>query len=159
MDFFASVRMGRYGGMEPQFKTESGGRGMAHQQVRDHQVTIFDDFNDGSLDPAWNGTIFGTAVESGGTLTLSNPGFFGFLPAPLINESSVVSGHGIGANFSGDFTATSRWLQTVPTLSQGMNLAFGSINPGTGNVHQYSVGIGYATAELAAGRGHRVIRA
>jgi len=45
MDFFASVRMGSYGGMNPQFKIESGGRAMAHQEVRDHQFVIFEELS------------------------------------------------------------------------------------------------------------------
>jgi hypothetical protein len=111
---------------------------------------IFDDFNDGVLSPAWDGAVFGTAVESGETLTLSNPGTLGFLPAPLVSEASVISGQGIGVNFSGGFTATSRWLQTIPTASQGLNLALGSINSATGNVHQLSVGVSFISSEVAA---------
>ena len=41
IDFFASVRMTSYGGMDPRFKIEKGGRGLAHNEVRDHQFAIF----------------------------------------------------------------------------------------------------------------------
>jgi hypothetical protein len=111
---------------------------------------LYDDFNDGFLDPAWDGTVFGTAVESRGTLTLSDPGVSGFLPAPLINEASIVSGQGIGIDFLGDFTATSVWTQAVPELSQGMNLALGAFNDATGNIHQFSLGLSNADAGTAA---------
>jgi len=43
MDFFASVRMGSYGGMNPQHKIEAGGRGLAHKEVRDYQFEIFEE--------------------------------------------------------------------------------------------------------------------
>ena len=114
---------------------------------------IFDDFDDGVLDSAWDGTVYGTAVESGSTLTLSSPGATGFLLPFAETETSVVSGQGVGANFSGDFTATSVWSQVVPDPTLGLNLAFGSIDPNTGHVHQLSVGLGHATSEVAAALG------
>ena len=43
MDFFASIRMGSHGGMNPKHKIEAGGRGIAHREVRDHQFAIFEE--------------------------------------------------------------------------------------------------------------------
>lgn len=40
MEFFASLRMASYGGMDPRFKVPAGGRGLAHQEVRDHQFAV-----------------------------------------------------------------------------------------------------------------------
>ena len=40
MDFFASLRMASYGGMKPAFKTDEGGQGLAHKEVRDHQFAV-----------------------------------------------------------------------------------------------------------------------
>ena len=40
MEFFASLRMSAYGGMNPNFRVPEGGRGMAHPEVRDHQFDI-----------------------------------------------------------------------------------------------------------------------
>ena len=40
MEFFASLRMSSYGSMKPQFSVAEGGRGMAHQEVRDHQFEV-----------------------------------------------------------------------------------------------------------------------
>lgn len=45
MDFFASVRMGSHGGMNPQHKIEAGGHGIAHKEVRDHQFAIFEELS------------------------------------------------------------------------------------------------------------------
>ena len=42
MDFFASVRMSSYGGMDAKFRVPEG-RGMAHQQVRDHQFAVLEE--------------------------------------------------------------------------------------------------------------------
>lgn len=102
---------------------------------------IFDDFDDGVLSPSWNGNNLGTSVESGGTLTLSNPGAFGFLPTPIVNEFSIIDGQGISIDLSGDFTATSVWLPSVPAFSQSMNMTLGSLDFVTGLVHQLTVGV------------------
>ena len=40
MEFFASLRMSSYGGLKPEFKVPEGGRGMAHQEIRDHQFEV-----------------------------------------------------------------------------------------------------------------------
>ena len=40
MDFIASVRMTSYGGMDPAHSLSEGGGGLAHKEVRDHQLSI-----------------------------------------------------------------------------------------------------------------------
>ena len=40
MDFFASLRMGGYGGMAPEHALATGGRGFFHPEVRDHQYAV-----------------------------------------------------------------------------------------------------------------------
>ncbi|MCZ6679904.1 MAG: hypothetical protein O7E52_21940 [Candidatus Poribacteria bacterium] len=40
MDFFASLRMGGYGGMDPQYALANGGRAFVHPEVRDHQFAV-----------------------------------------------------------------------------------------------------------------------
>jgi len=37
MEFFASLRLGSYGGMNPEHSVANGGRGFLHPEVRDHQ--------------------------------------------------------------------------------------------------------------------------
>lgn len=102
---------------------------------------VFDGFDDGQLDGEWSDGIRGSVLESGSTLTLSNPGEFGFLPAPLVNEVSGVSGQGLQLDFGGSFTATSVWTQQVPTLGQAMNFSLGSLNSSTNHIHQVSIGL------------------
>ena len=102
---------------------------------------VSDDFDDGLLDAAWSDGPTGTVVESGSTLTLSSPGELGFLPDPLINEVSGVSGQGLQLDFGGSFTATSVWTQQVPASGEGINLSLGSLNSSTNNIHQISLGI------------------
>ena len=45
MDFIASLRMGNYGGMDPDHKLDSGGRGWAHEEVRDHQFAVLQELS------------------------------------------------------------------------------------------------------------------
>ena len=42
MEFFASMRMSSYGGMDPKFRVPEG-RGMAHEEVRDHQFAVLEE--------------------------------------------------------------------------------------------------------------------
>ena len=43
MDFFASIRLGSYGGMEPSHNTRNGGRGFLVQEVRDHVHDVLEE--------------------------------------------------------------------------------------------------------------------
>ncbi|MDA0747556.1 MAG: hypothetical protein O2954_13630, partial [bacterium] len=40
LDFFASLRMGSYGGIDPAHMPENGGRGFVHPEVRNHQFAV-----------------------------------------------------------------------------------------------------------------------
>lgn len=110
---------------------------------------IFDGFDDGFIDPGWDSNI-GTLTESGTTLTLASPGLGGFLPQGVESESAVVSGMGTAVDGWGNFTATSTWLSTVPAPSQGISLSIGSLDPGTGFVHQLTFGFGHTLPGVAA---------
>ena len=43
MDFFASLRLGTYEGMDPAHQLKSGGRGFVHPEVRDHQFAVLEE--------------------------------------------------------------------------------------------------------------------
>ncbi len=43
MDFFASLRMGGYGGMDPKHALANGGQGFVHPEVRDHQFAVLEE--------------------------------------------------------------------------------------------------------------------
>lgn len=43
MEFFASLRMSSYGGIDPKLTVPNGGRGLAHQEVRDHQFAVLEE--------------------------------------------------------------------------------------------------------------------
>jgi hypothetical protein len=43
MDFFASLRMGGYGGIKPEHTLAGGGRGFAHPEVREHQFAVLEE--------------------------------------------------------------------------------------------------------------------
>jgi hypothetical protein len=43
LDFFADLRLSSYGGMDPAHKVSAGGRGFAHQEVRDHHFAVLEE--------------------------------------------------------------------------------------------------------------------
>ena len=43
MDFFASLRMGDFPGLDPRFSLGGGGRGYVHQETRDHQFGVLEE--------------------------------------------------------------------------------------------------------------------
>ena len=43
MDFIASLRLGEYGGMNPDHSVGNGGRGFVHSEVRDHQRSVVEE--------------------------------------------------------------------------------------------------------------------
>ena len=43
MDFFASLRMGSYGGIADEHAVANGGRGFVHAEVRDHQLAVLEE--------------------------------------------------------------------------------------------------------------------
>ena len=43
MEFIASLRLGGYGGMNPEHGVENDGRGFVHAEVRDHQLAILEE--------------------------------------------------------------------------------------------------------------------
>ena len=43
MDFFASLRLGGYGGMNPDHSVSNGGRGFVHSEMREHQHAVVEE--------------------------------------------------------------------------------------------------------------------
>jgi len=123
---------------------------------------FFDTFGDGSIAPdaQWF-SLRGTITEAGGAVTLADPGESGFLaPLPLQDEVTSLSTNFVSAAGSGDFTAVSTWTGILPGFGESYSLAFGSFDPGTGNIHQISVGVsntrpGVASV-LGGGTGYNV---
>jgi len=67
-----------------------------------------DEFDDGVLAPNWS-VLLGTAVESGGVLTLRNPGAdINLVPGAPLDISNVENATDV-EDGEGDFTATSYW--------------------------------------------------
>lgn len=96
--------------------------------------TLVDDFNDGTLAPLWV-IKEGTAVESGGTLTLSDPGTsFNIIDLSnglnLLTELSQVlvdpSSGASAADGFGDFVLEVELLQTVLPVGHFVALTFGA---------------------------------
>ena len=46
MEFFASLRLGSYGGIKPEFLLENGGGGFLHEEVRSHQSKVLKELAD-----------------------------------------------------------------------------------------------------------------
>ena len=63
MDFFASVRLGCYGGMDPGLNTKTGGRGYVNKQVRDHVFAVLEEL---ATDYATDGLELDFAAPPGG---------------------------------------------------------------------------------------------
>ena len=75
-----------------------------------------DDFNDGVPNPAWF-PIFGTVIEAGGVVTLTNPGFVMPLPGyPSITmeRSDLFLYYPMKYNGLGDFVGESTWVPILP---------------------------------------------
>jgi hypothetical protein len=114
---------------------------------------VTDEFNNGVLDP-WS-IQEGTAVESGGVLTLSNPGAVeNFTQAGLdittersAIEVSTAFGPFAVAEGAGDFTVQSTWLPTLPDLNTGFGMTFHY--PSTG-VDQVRIGLDYTDGQLSS---------
>ncbi len=67
MDFFATVRLGNYGGMDPAHAVTQGGRGLGAYEVRDGQIAIIEELvNRYPLE----GVELDLAVPGGGSLIL-----------------------------------------------------------------------------------------
>ena len=98
-------------------------------------VNIVDDFNDGSISPLWE--VFDpTVVESGSTVTFSNPGTtvrsiqIGSLDN-ISSEMSYIGSLSPGPlqmqNGAGSFIGTSTWKSAVPNINQFFTMNIGAV--------------------------------
>ncbi len=71
MDFFASVRLGCYGGMNPGLNTKTGGRGYVNKEVRDHVFAVLEEL---ATDYATDGLELDFAAPPGGASFYFQPG-------------------------------------------------------------------------------------
>lgn len=96
------------------FEVDGNSHG-AHDGVAD----VVDEFDDGNIAPGFY-SPFGTVVESGGLLTLKNPGFHAPSPFGGIIDFSLVatSQFNVIQGGAGDATATSYWIPTIPALGE-----------------------------------------
>jgi len=96
---------------------------------------VVDDFNDGNIDPLWE-IYEPTVVESGSTVTFSNPGMV--LSPVQIGSQSIASsemsyigskspGSLLMLNGSGDFLGTSTWMGTVPGSNQFYTMGINNV--------------------------------
>jgi len=86
-----------------------------------------DEFDDGVIGPNW-ATLLGTAIESGGKLTLRDPG----LTVPLVGlpqEISTVESTAELDNGGGDFTITSYWDPTPLPVNRQFFFQLYGLNP------------------------------
>jgi hypothetical protein len=84
--------------------------------AEDGTLDFVDEFDNGTIAPDWS-PLLGTNVESGGVVTLKNPGTDYTIGSVSVdvsnieNEDPVVDG-------SGDFTATTYWVPSLPATDQ-----------------------------------------
>ena len=80
-----------------------------------------DEFDDGTIAPNWQ-VLLGTAIESGGVLTLRDPGVdINLVPGAALDISNVENTIDV-SNGAGNFTATSYW--TSPPLALNTQIHF-----------------------------------
>jgi hypothetical protein len=110
LDFSSSVQ---------RFEADGNAYGSA-----DGVFDLVDEFDDGVLAPAW-AVLLGTAFESGGVLTVRDPG----VTVPLVGltqEISTVESTEEVANGLGDFVITTYWDPTLPTNRQFFFQVYGT---------------------------------
>jgi hypothetical protein len=93
MDFLASVRLGRYGGMDPALDTKTGGRGYVNKEVRDHVFAVLEEL---ATDYATDGLELDFAAPPGGAS-------FYFQPDDVPEYTPVMTG----------------WLRDVAAMARG----------------------------------------
>jgi hypothetical protein len=81
MEFFASLRLGSYGGMNPDHSVAKGGRGFLHPQVRDHQYAQLEEL---ATRYAVDGVELDFAAAPGGDT-------FCLAPAEALEHASVLT--------------------------------------------------------------------
>ena len=93
MDFLASVRLGRYGGIDPALDTKTGGRGYVNKEVRDHVFAVLEEL---ATDYATDGLELDFAAPPGGAS-------FYFQPDDVPEYTPVMTG----------------WLRDVAAMARG----------------------------------------
>ncbi len=98
-------------------------------------VSVVDDFNDGSIGPLWE-VYDPTVVESGSTVTFSNPGTtvsstqIGSL-SNISSEMSYIGSMSPGQlqmqNGAGNFLGTSTWISAAPNTNQFFTMSISHI--------------------------------
>lgn len=111
-----------------------------------------DDFDDGSLAPAWY-QAYGTASESGSSLFLTNPGTH--YPTPDGGTADVSIAASTSAAWvydgSGDFVATSWWVPLVPTEGNHYQMSLFTFSGGGGPFYNEAFGVGILNFAIHGG--------
>jgi hypothetical protein len=109
-----------------------------------------DEFDNGTLAPEW-GVLLGTAVESGGVLTVKNPGVdISLIPGVTLDISNVENSVDV-ANGGGNFTATSYWVPTLPSTNTGFHFQLYGV--GGSDIEAAGLTVNNNDADLAAAAG------
>lgn len=108
-----------------------------------------DEFDNGTLAPEF-GPLLGTAVESGGVLTMKNPGVdIGLVEGVSLDISNVENLVDV-ENDAGDFVATSYWVPTLPAVNTGIHFELYGIGPT--DIEAAGLTLGHNDADNAAGQ-------
>jgi hypothetical protein len=111
-----------------------------------------DDFDDGSLAPAWY-EAYGTASESGSSLFLTNPGTHYPTPDGGTADVSIAASSSAAWVYdgSGDFVATSWWVPLVPTEGNHYQMSVFTFSGGGGPFYNEAFGIGILNFAIHGG--------
>lgn len=93
----------------------------------DGTLDYVDEFDNGTIAPDWS-PLLGTNVESGGVVTLKDPGTDYTIGGVSVDVSNIENEEAVG-NGSGDFTATAYWLPSLALTDQEFHFQLYELGP------------------------------
>jgi hypothetical protein len=109
----------------------------------DGTLDYVDEFDNGTIVPDWV-ALLGTNLESGGVVTLKNPGTDYTIGGVSVDVSNIENEDAV-ANGSGDFTATAYWLPSLALTDQEFHFQLYELGP---VIESVGLSVGSASAAV-----------
>jgi len=110
---------------------------------KDGALDFVDEFDNGTIAPDWV-PLLGTNVESGGVVTLENPGTDYVIGGTSVDVSNIENEDAV-VNGSGDFTATAYWLPSWALTDQEFHFQLYELGP---VIESVGLSVGSASAAV-----------